>query len=304
MRSPERAERERRAEQRRADGERKRIQELKERLPPKRDRFTPVTRLRRRAVASDKPLVFGHHGARQAITQSAESAAGETFRLVCWNIEDGIDIAGTIDGLTTHPNLKGAAAICLQEMDPDGVEQIATELGLNYVYLESSKDERTERGFGNAILSPHPITDCQATPLPHTAKAYGRPRAAVSATVQWRRPVSVWSIHAEIPSLSLSKRVAQYTAAAAAAIAPNPEHLLIAGDFNTTTITSVVALDDLYDLFSLDRLTAPAGPSLRRAGRLFYLDHIYGRGVEVEAVGVESSVIASDHWPLWVDLVP
>jgi endonuclease/exonuclease/phosphatase family metal-dependent hydrolase len=234
---------------------------------------------------------------------------------VCWNIEDGLDIDGTIEGLTTHQNLMGAAAICLQEMDPEGIERIAAELELNYVYLESSKDERSERGFGNAVLSPHPLTNCQAVPLPHVAKAYGRPRAAVAATVEWptsdgsaestkSTPVSVLSIHAEIPSLSLSKRVAQYTAAAARAVASNPDHLLVAGDFNTTTITSVVALDELYELFELDRLSHPAGPSLRRAGRLFYLDHIYGRGIDVDAVGVERDVIASDHWPLWADIKP
>ncbi|MDH3296559.1 MAG: hypothetical protein OER95_19735, partial [Acidimicrobiia bacterium] len=87
------------------------------------------------------------------------------------------------------------------------------------------------------------------------------------------------------------------------AIAPNPDHLLVAGDFNTTTITSVVALDELYELFDLERLTFTAGPSLRRAGRLFYLDHIYGRGVTVDAVGIQPEVIASDHWPMWVDAV-
>ena len=315
VRSPERAERLRRQAERKQAAERQRLKELKERLPPKRDRFTPVKRLRRRAVGSDQPLLLGHHGsARERLVP----ARAEVFRLVCWNIEDGLDIDGTIEGLTTHPNLMGAAAICLQEMDPVGVEQIAIRLGLNYVYLESSKDERSERGFGNAVLSPHPLTNCQAVPLPHVAKAYGRPRAAVAATVEWptapssdrmngstkSTPVSVLSIHAEIPSLSLSKRVAQYTAAAAKAVASNPDHLLLAGDFNTTTITSVVALDELYELFELDRLTHPAGPSLRRAGRLFYLDHIYGRGTDVAAVGVEREVIASDHWPLWVDIKP
>jgi endonuclease/exonuclease/phosphatase (EEP) superfamily protein YafD len=57
-------------------------------------------------------------------------------------------------------------------------------------------------------------------------------------------------------------------------------------------------------MFGLERLTEPAGPSLRRAGRLFHLDHIFGRGVDVHGVGVERTVIASDHWPLWVDAVP
>ena len=285
--------------------------ELKDRLPPKRERFTPVERLRRRAAPSDKPLQFGRHAVGGDPTT--------TFRMVCWNIEDGLDIDGAVEALADHPNLVGAGAVCLQEMDPTGVEEMASRLALNYVYLESSKDERTERGFGNAILSPYPITEAQAIPLPHVAKAYGRPRAAVSATIEWPTdpvdehrdqgadgnpviPVSVWSVHAEIPSLPLSKRVAQYTAVAARAIAPNPEHLLVGGDFNTTTLTSVVALDELYELFGLDRLSYPAGPSLRRAGKLFYLDHIYGRGFRVDAVGVEREVIASDHWPLWVDV--
>jgi endonuclease/exonuclease/phosphatase family metal-dependent hydrolase len=311
VRSQERAERQRKAALRAEQAERQRLKELKERLPPKRERFTPVKRLRRRAVASEEPLRFGHHAAagRNPDLPPPPTLPTSTFRLVCWNIEDGLDINGTLAGLTTHPNLSGAAVICLQEMDAVGVERVGAELGLNYVYLESSRDERTERGFGNAILSPHPLTEAQAVAMPHVAKAYGRPRAAVAATVHWPSadgviPLSVWSVHAEIPSLSLSKRVAQYTAVAARAIAPNPDHLLVAGDFNTTTITSVVALDELYEMFDLGRLTAPAGPSLRRAGRLFYLDHVYGRGLDVEGAGVERDVIASDHWPLWVDVTP
>ena len=270
----------------------------------RRQRFTPVERLRRRAVPSDTPLVVGRHGRDgQAAAGAAVRAA---FRLVCWNIEDGLDIDGAIAGLTGHPNLANADAVCLQEMDPEGVERIGRDLRLNHLYFESSQDERTGRGFGNAILSPWPLKDPAVTPLPHTAKAYGRPRAAVGATVpkEGGPTVSVWSIHTEIPPLSLSRRVAQFTAVAARAIAPNPDHLLLAGDFNTTTLTAVDAIDELYAMFDLERLSEPAGPSLRRAGRLFHLDHIFGRGVTVQGVGVERTVIASDHWPMWVDVIP
>ncbi len=277
---------------------------LRDRVPPRRERFTPVERLRRRAVHSDRPMVLGHHG--PVGDDRGRLNSRTAFRLVCWNIEDGLDIDGAIAGLTGHPNLMGADAVCLQEMDAEGVEHIGRRLGLNHLYFESSQDERTGRGFGNAILSPWPLEDPQAIELPHVAKAYGRPRAAVGANVtkSGGPTVSVWSVHTEIPPLSLSRRVAQFTAVAARAIAPNPDHLLLAGDFNTTTATAVVAIDDLYDMFDLDRLTEPAGPSLRRAGRLFHLDHIFGRGLTVQGVGVERTVIASDHWPLWVDVVP
>lgn len=277
-------------------------------MPSRRERFTPVERLRRRAVESDKPLVVGDH--RRPAGAASGPATRSAFRLVCWNIEDGLDIDGTIAGLTGHPNLANADVVCLQEMDPEGVERIARELGLGYLYIQSSQDDRTGRGFGNAILSPWPLDDHVVVPLPNVAKAYGRPRAAVGATVTKTRPageavsVSVWSVHAEIPPLSLSRRVAQFTAVAARAISPNPDHLLLAGDFNTTTSTAVVAIDQLYAMFDLERLTEPAGPSLRRAGRLFHLDHIFGRGLDVQGVGVERTVIASDHWPLWVDVVP
>lgn len=282
---------------------------LKDRLPTMRDRLTTVDRLRRRTVASDQVPIHGSHARAQPDhgDPSGRRVLGDRFRLVCWNIEDGLDVAGAIEALTGHPNLRDADAICLQEMDPGGVERIALTLNLNFFYLESSKDERSERGFGNAILSPWPLSDHVTAPLPHVAKAYGRPRAAIGATVNPTTtgdpaPFAVWSVHAEIPSLSLSRRVAQYTAIAAKAAAANPRHLLIAGDFNTTTATSVLALDELYGLFDLDRLTAPAGPSLRRAGRLFRLDHIYGRGVDVAAVGIEREVIASDHWPVWIEI--
>ena len=266
---------------------------------PKRERLTPVSRLRRRARASDLNLIVGHYG------DGNQAPDAGTFRVVCWNIEDGLDIDGGIQGLSRHANLNTAAAICLQEMDPAGVQRMAGELGLNYVYSESSKDQRTGRGFGNAILSPFPLAHCSVVPLPHVAKAYGRPRAAVHAIVKWPgADVSVWSVHAEIPSLSLARRISQYTAVAARAIAPNPDHLVLAGDFNTTTLTSVDAIEELYALFELERVSASAGPSLRRAGRLFQLDHIFARGMESLSTGVERDVIASDHWPIWVELRP
>ncbi len=267
-------------------------------------------------MPSDAPLIVGDHRSPSSAPPATNRSPGarSAFRLVCWNIEDGLDIDGTIAGLTGHPNLATADVICLQEMDPDGVERIGRELGLAYLYIQSSKDDRTGRGFGNAILSPWPLDDHVVVPLPNVAKAYGRPRAAVGATVTKTRPsgqasdptmaVSVWSIHAEIPPLSLSRRVAQFTAVAARAISPNPDHLLLAGDFNTTTSTAVQAIDELYAMFDLERLTEPAGPSLRRAGRLFHLDHIFGRGLAVQSVGIERTVIASDHWPLWVDVLP
>lgn len=273
-------------------------------LPPKRERLTPVSRLRRRARPAELEVITGNYGS------SVPAAPGDTFRVVSWNIEDGLDVDGGIKGLSEHENLRSADAVCLQEMDPVGVERMAKVLELNYVYSESSRDDRTGRGFGNAVLSPHPLTDCEVMALPHVAKAYGRPRAAVHATVlrpgaDRAIPVSVWSIHAEIPSLPLSKRIAQYTAVAARAIRSNPDHLILAGDFNTTTLTSVYAIDDLYGLFDLDRVSEPGGPSLRRAGKLFHLDHIFARGMErVDSsdTGVERSVIASDHWPMWAEL--
>lgn len=268
-------------------------------LPPKRERLTPVNRLRRRARASDLNLVIGHYGNGEA----ARRTMG--FRVVCWNIEDGLDVDGGIQGLAGNENLRTAAAICLQEMDPAGVQRLAGELGLNYVYSESSRDQRSGRGFGNAILSPFPLADCSVLPLPYVAKAYGRPRAAVNAVVKWPGgDVSVWSVHAEIASLSLTRRISQYTAVAARAVAPNPDHLVIAGDFNTTTLTSVEAVDELYELFDLQRVSAGAGPSLRRAGKLFHLDHVFARGLDVLHADVEREVIASDHWPLWVELRP
>ncbi len=268
-------------------------------LPPKRERLTTVNRLRRRARASEPNLIIGHYG------DGRPTPDAHTFRVVCWNIEDGLDVSGGIRGLSEHENLSKAAAICLQEMDPAGVQRIAGELGFNYVYSQSSKDHRTGRGFGNAILSPFPLTDCSVLRLPYVAKAYGRPRAAVHAEVKWPGgDVSVWSVHAEIPSLSLARRISQYTAVAARAIAHNPDHLVVAGDFNTTTLTSVDAIDELYELFELERVSASAGPSLRRAGKLFHLDHIFTRGMESLDAGVEREVKASDHWPLWVELRP
>ena len=47
------------------------------------------------------------------------------IRVVSWNIQYGIDIETAVDVLLTHPDLRDADVICLQEMDEEGTKEIA-----------------------------------------------------------------------------------------------------------------------------------------------------------------------------------
>jgi endonuclease/exonuclease/phosphatase family metal-dependent hydrolase len=112
------------------------------------------------------------------------------YRAVTWNIERGIQFAGILHQLKTHPVLSQADIFLLPETDMgmarsenrNVAKELAQSLGLNYyfvpTYLNLSKGNGTEIHFegdntlgihGNAVLSRYPLKDFHLIPL-HNAK--------------------------------------------------------------------------------------------------------------------------------------
>ena len=221
-------------------------------------------------------------------------ADGE-LRVVTFNVEEGLKVDRAIAGLRSHPSLKGADVIMLQEMDGPGVEEIARALGMNYVYFPGSHDPKSGRDMGGAILSPWPLDQPRKILLPHPSRIIHRGRAVVTAraTIEGH-PVNVYSVHLGSPiGIGGGDRRDQAEVilkdAKASAIP-----VIIAGDFNT---------HGLGDRF-VEEGYVWATRSVGKTVRFFSFDHVFLRGLSGEVTaGVAREVNdASDHRPVWANL--
>lgn len=225
------------------------------------------------------------------------------MRVVTWNIQFGLQPDLAARELLGLAELADADIVLLQEMDRPGAAAIAAELGADFVFAAAAIFPGTGRELGNAIISRWPISAPRELALPHTARVGGQPRSAITATVDVAgRPTHVYSAHTETPLLGLARRSQQFaTIADDVAARPNDEPIIVGGDFNTAMGREVRALARVMTSAGLEHASGTSGPTLRRFGRDFTLDHVFARRLEPAASGVARSATASDHAPVWAD---
>lgn len=227
----------------------------------------------------------------------------KSLRVVSWNIQFGVEIDAAIELLRTTSELQDPDVVLLQEMDEVGTSRIAEMLELDYVYGAPGPHAQSGRDFGNAVLSPWPMSAPEVLRLPHQAAFRGQERVLVRTTadIDGER-VHLGSVHTEVPSLSSPKRRRQFEAIARQATESSDEPFIVGGDFNTLTSRGVEVVTARFVTTGATRVSAGAGPSLRRGGQEFTLDHVFARGMSPLATGVIHGSAASDHRPLWVEL--
>jgi len=228
----------------------------------------------------------------------AISAAHEReLRVVTYNIKFGRKAAEAALALRTHPSLRNPDILVLQEMEAGGVELMARELGLNYVYFPASHDPKNGRDMGNAILSPWPIEESWKVLLPHPARVNHRARAAVAARLCVDGlALRVYSVHLGSPlGIGGGARREQAETVIRDAQA-SAEPVVLAGDFNSHGVGQA---------FAAAGFSWPTERVGRSAG-LFSFDHVFLRGLATRrppTAGVERAADkASDHRPVWVVL--
>jgi endonuclease/exonuclease/phosphatase family metal-dependent hydrolase len=185
------------------------------------------------------------------------------YRFVAWNLERGIELAGQLEVLRSHPYLRGADVYLLTEVDVGMArsgnravaQEVARELGLAYsfipCYLNLSKGAGCERlapgenelGLhGNAILSRYPIRAARSIHLRNGVdKMAGREKrlgrqAALAAEIEFPNyRVTAVSVHLDANS-SQSHRFEQMRDV----VRNLPSHLpvVLGGDWNTSTYNS------------------------------------------------------------------
>jgi len=245
------------------------------------------------------PKYVGDHTPRLEATRRLRPDG--PFRVVTFNISYGSHLDRALEVLRKNEPLRDFDALALQEMDAPGVERIARELGLRYVYFPAGVHPDKKRDFGCAILSPWPLENPVKLVLPHEALGTGLRRAATVATVvREDQRFRFYSVHLSgALAISAASRREQVDIMIADARA-SAEPVIIAGDFNSYGIGREFAKA------GFTWITSDVGPTLRNVFFKFRYDHIFARGLSEVPVPALAGVVqdnrrASDHRPVWAD---
>ncbi len=226
----------------------------------------------------------------------------ESITFVSYNIRFAEEIEQAVAELKAIESQRGLDIILLQEMDEVGVEKIARELQLNYVYFPAAVEPTYNKNFGNAILSKWQITDAQKFILPHKSLLNRMNRIATRATIQIHDvEILVYSVHTESLFTLPKFRRDQYNAILDN-VNPNTKLVIVGGDFNSFTESAVKEIEDTYMQAGLKRVTKGIGNTIFKIGIGAPSDHIFAKGFVVGETGVMTEATASDHLPIWVNL--
>jgi endonuclease/exonuclease/phosphatase family metal-dependent hydrolase len=163
----------------------------------------------------------------------------------------------------------------------------------NIVYYPALLSLRTQRNFGNAVLSRWPIVGDGKIVLPHVSRFSRTQRTATVATIRvGSRLVRVYSTHlGTMSDVAPASRREQLQAILADAALY--QRVVIGGDMNDEGVGRV-ARERGY------AWPTQHGPATHPLGRL---DHIFLRGLTSPANGAAGTVLdargSSDHLPVW-----
>jgi endonuclease/exonuclease/phosphatase family metal-dependent hydrolase len=222
---------------------------------------------------------------------------GDTIHVVCFNIEFAKEMTRAIHVLKTHPDLRDADVILLQEMDVPGAKMAADSLRMHYVYYPAVYNKLAATDIGNAVLSRWPITADAKLILPRRSRYAKTQRIATAATIQFNgRAVRVYSTHLGTPlDVGSSARAEQLRFILDDAA--KYDLAILGGDMNSKDVGKVAQQAGyLWPTQSI--------PKSNSFGRL---DHIFLKGLQLageRAAGTASiSRSISDHRPIWLKAV-
>lgn len=245
-----------------------------------------------------------------------------SLRVVTYNVHYAQDVPALTAAFRDVPSLAAAGVVLLEETDARPAEGasraalLARSIGMNHAYAPAwAYPEGGTHGL--AVLSRYPITSAGVLDLPYFELGMNSERRiALRVTLRIAdREVAMVAIHLDT-RLNVNDRLAQLSPAAQLA---DPSCVL-GGDFNTLPFVYVerflpllpqdavapldvaAAVDEFMASQGFAAPTAASGDTTNSGLANFKIDSIYVRGYESTGSGVERSVQASDHFPVWIDL--
>jgi len=215
------------------------------------------------------------------------------LRVASFNIAWARKMDEAIALIQADSGLAGADLLMLQEMDEASAAQAAQALGMHYVYYPANLHPRTDRNFGNALLSRWPIEDDRKLILPHTSWQLGTQRIAVlgSVRIDDERVLLVAPHFGTVVEIFPWGQRDQARTLLDAVETFN--HVIVAGDFNTGGLSA---------LFQERGFSWPTD-DIGDTHHIWSFDHIFARGfIPIGRGKVEDVGDISDHKPVWADL--
>jgi endonuclease/exonuclease/phosphatase family metal-dependent hydrolase len=228
------------------------------------------------AVVSEPPAVAGgltqcsdgSAGTVKSELQPPAYAGGSDIKALAWNLERGIQLEGIAHALQTHSHLKDKDILMLPELDHGMArsgnrfvaKELAERLGLGYAFapvyiplqkgsgVESAMEgENTASIHGLAMMSPWPMSNVHAVPLPNgkdkmwgKEKRLGWLRALIADVEHPAGTFRAVTVHLDVHcSREHRRRQMKIILDHLETLAPLPA--LIGGDWNTTTFNAQTA---------------------------------------------------------------
>jgi endonuclease/exonuclease/phosphatase family metal-dependent hydrolase len=246
----------------------------------------------------DKPVFVSNE-----IT-NATSSYGDSLTVLTFNIEKAKKIKEAISELQAFEKKTPIDIYLLQEMDEGGVQSIAKELSLNYLYIPIVYNSLLKKNMGNAILTKGTVSFHKKLILPNTKWVNGRHRHVTVGEVTIRnKKILVYSVHTETSTMKRKKRMEQLDAIIrdAGEQTLNYNQIIIGGDFNTAYAKDVNAAVEKFNAAGFQWGTEATGNTARAFFGLIKPreDHIFYKGMKLISAGKIESSTASDHYPVY-----
>src|SRR5688572_17941758 len=246
----------------------------------------------------DKPVFVSNE------VNNTSSSASDSLTVLSYNIAKAEKIQEAISELQTFEKTTPVDVYMLQEMDDAGVQAIAKELGLNYLYIPVVYNKLLKKNIGNAILARGIISDPKKLILPHKKWVNGRRRHVTVGEVTIRnKKILVYSVHTETSTMGRKKRLEQWDTIIEHARSQSSgyQYMVIGGDFNTLFPKDAKEIVQKFSLEGFAWATTGIGYT---AEALFGLikpkeDYIFSKGLQAINAGKLEGSKASDHYPLF-----
>jgi endonuclease/exonuclease/phosphatase family metal-dependent hydrolase len=251
---------------------------------------------------SDNPLFYSSKDSLAVIDQN------DSLTVLTFNIKKARKIQLAITELKQFEKTKKIDVYLLQEMDEKGVEAIARELNLNYLYIPISYDKSDKKNIGNAILTKGTIAHPEKLILPHAKWMNKQRRSATIGEVTIRqKKILVYSIHTETFAMGRKERMDQIDGIIkhAKLQTPNYQYTLIGGDFNTVFSKDAQLVVEKFTGNGFNWSTDKVGSTARAMFGFVKPtnDYLFSRGLQLtKAFKIETSR-SSDHYPVFATYV-
>jgi endonuclease/exonuclease/phosphatase family metal-dependent hydrolase len=233
--------------------------------------------------------------------------SSDSLNVVTFNIKKARKIQLAISEMKQLEKKTPVDIYLLQEMNEEGVEAIAMDLGLNYLYIPFSYDRSDKKNIGNAILTKGTIEHSEKLILPHAKWQNQQRRGVTIGEVNiHEKKILVLSVHTETVAMSRKMRMDQVDSVVrySQQESSHYRYVLIGGDFNTAFPKYSRSVVREFSTVGFDWQTSNVGSTAKALMGIATPtnDYLFSRGFAFSNAYAIRSSKSSDHYPVFATL--